>query len=135
MKRLLVTGSRKWDDRDTIRDALYMAFLQMGGQSGEQITLVHGGAIGADKIAVEIWTRESGMPTEEHRSMWEVWGKRAGILRNETMVQRGADLCLAFILDSSPGSSHCAQFAEDNGIPVRYFRKVSKLGQAGENDG
>jgi hypothetical protein len=129
MKRLLVTGSRKWDDRDAIRDALYVAFLQLGGQGGERITLVHGGAIGADLIASEIWTRESGMPVEEHRAMWEIWGKRAGVYRNQVMVEKGADLCMAFILDSSSGASHCAQLAEDAGIPVRYFRAVSKIGQ------
>ena len=135
MKRLLITGSRKWDDRDTIRDALYMAFLQMGGQGGEKITLVHGGAPGADKIAAEIWSRNSGMPIEAHRAMWEIWGKAAGRNRNLVMVQRGADLCLAFHKDGSPGTAHCIAAAEEAGIPVRIFKEVSKLGQDGDGNG
>jgi YspA, cpYpsA-related SLOG family len=124
MKRLLVTGSRTWTDYSVIRDTLYMAFLQLGGQA-EPITLVHGGAKGADMMAGEIWSRNSGMPVEVHRAMWEIWGKKAGRNRNEVMVSLGADLCLAFIKDSSAGASHCAAIAEAASIPVRYFREVS----------
>lgn len=133
MKRLLVTGSRTWTDYSVIRDVLYISFLQLGGNS-EPITLVHGGAKGADSMAGEIWARNSGMPVEVHRAMWEMFGRRAGFQRNQEMVALGADLGLAFIKDSSAGASQCAALAEAAGIPVRYFREVSNLGQEVSDD-
>jgi len=132
MKRLLVTGSRTWDDMEVMEQAIHDAFEELGGPR-EQITLIHGDALGADRLAATIWHLNAQMPIEPHRAMWEMFGKRAGRLRNEVMVQRGADLCLAFIVDGSSGASHCAALAEEAGIPVRYFR-VSKLGQEA-NDG
>jgi N-methylhydantoinase A/oxoprolinase/acetone carboxylase beta subunit len=127
VKRLLVTGSRTWTDEGVIYTALRKAFDELGGPE-EEIVLVHGAAKGADTIAATIWSRWAMMPLEAHRAMWEVWGKKAGRNRNAVMVQRGADMCLAFIVDGSSGASHCAALAEEAGIPVKYFR-VSKLGQ------
>ncbi len=122
MKRLLVTGSRTWDDYGIMLDAMQAAFQDLGGPL-ERIVLVHGAAQGADVMAAEIWARYAMMPIEPHRAMWEMFGKRAGIQRNQEMVAQGADLVLAFHKGSSTGTAHCIALAEEAGIPVRIFRE------------
>lgn len=110
--RILVTGSRTWDDPVPIR-----AMLEHWRQRLPGAVLVHGNARGADRLAAEIW-RGWGLPTEEHRADWDRFGRAAGPIRNQAMVDVGAAVCLAFIRDASPGATGCAQFAEAIGIPT-----------------
>ncbi|MBF6326499.1 DUF2493 domain-containing protein [Nocardia cyriacigeorgica] len=119
MKRLLVTGSRDWVDRQTIRDALAQAWRDL--QPGP-IVLVHGAARGADSIAADIWT-SGGLPVEAHPADWDTHGRKAGVLRNQVMVDAGADLCLAFPfpLGRSIGTWDCIRRAKAAGIHVKVF--------------
>lgn len=115
--RILVTGSRDWDDEDCIYDALH-PYL-----SGVDHTLVSGACPkGADEIASMIWLANAYKPSlEEHPADWNRFGKRAGFLRNAEMVNLGADVCLAFIKNGSKGATMTADLAEKAGIPVRRF--------------
>lgn len=117
MKRLLITGSRNWRDRQTIRDALAQAWRDL--RPGP-IVLVHGAARGADTIAADIWTR-GGLPVEAHPADWNRDGLRAGPIRNQAMIDLGAHLCLAFPLGESKGTRHCISRARIAGIPVRVY--------------
>ncbi|MGW0247983.1 SLOG family protein [Nocardia goodfellowii] len=108
--RILVTGSRSWDNSVAIRDALQPYRCA-------DAVLVHGGAAGADKLAGKIWS-SWGKAVEEHVADWDREGKTAGYRRNERMVAAGADVCLAFIRDESRGASHTADIARKAGIPV-----------------
>lgn len=56
----------------------------------------------------------------------------AGFYRNETMVELGADLVLAFIADESKGATHCARYAEQHGLHVLYFRTQGASGHVAE---
>lgn len=118
MSRILVTGSRGWTDHDTIYTALALAHLAL--DSDPETVLVHGAARGADLLAARIW-QEHGLPTEAHPADWDAFGRSAGFIRNARMVRLGADVCLAFHLDNSPGTASCIQLARDAGIPVRVF--------------
>jgi hypothetical protein len=48
------------------------------------------------------------------------------------MVSARADLCLAFIRDSSPGASHTAAQAEAAGIPTRRYTHTPALAEVNQ---
>ena len=116
--RIIITGSRHWIDRDEIDYLLYWAC-----QEDEELVIVHGGCpTGADAIADEI-ARGMDIPVEVHPADWSL-GRRAGPLRNQRMVDLGADACHAFPLADSRGTWDCVRRAEAAGIPVVIHRAV-----------
>jgi hypothetical protein len=123
--RLLITGSRTWDHASSITHVIQAALKTASGL-GEILTVVHGGAYGADAIAGSSTRRgfRDGWPIREeaHRAEWERYGKRAGMIRNQAMVNLGADLAAAFIRDHSRGATHCLRLIEAAGIPVVVVR-------------
>lgn len=118
MKRILITGSRDWpeEQKDTIELALVLYLSNVEG--GEEVTVVHGGARGADVMAGEL-AKGMNLQVEVHaltKKDWDRDGKKAGFIRNSKMVELGADICLAFIKDNSRGATMCADLAEKKGI-------------------
>jgi Ni,Fe-hydrogenase III small subunit len=86
--RAIVTGNRTWTNAEAIRAALRTL--------PESSTVVHGGCpTGADIIADRI-ARAMGHVPEVHPAEWHVHGNAAGPIRNQAMVDLGADVCLAF---------------------------------------
>lgn len=140
--RILVTGSRSWADRDTIYGALNDVVTEHGlwlkpdeyGNSlpSRDVVVVHGGAHGADRIA-GAWAIANGLKVEVHPADWDRHGKSAGLIRNQEMVDAGADVALAFVTrcslkgcaqfrpHGSHGAMHCASLAQGAGIPTRII--------------
>lgn len=117
--RILVTGSRDWDDPARLAFHLGLA-VGAGLQEGRPVVVVHGACPrGADDMADRMARAHEGIGVEPHPADWGQHGRAAGFRRNAEMVQLGADVCLAFIRNGSRGASHCADLAEKAGIPVR----------------
>jgi hypothetical protein len=116
--RILITGSRDWAARDALNIALAEAVHPIPAH--QEIVIVHGAARGADTMADD-FARIFGATAERHPANWTLNGKRAGFIRNQLMVNLGADICLAFIKDGSRGASHTAALAEAAGIETRRF--------------
>ena len=133
--RLLFTGSQLWTDKKQIFEELDLILEEvcMDADTPYELTLVHGDCPnGADAFADE-WgnlRKSQGFPItiENHPADWKGPRKRgAGYARNAEMVKLKADRCVAFILDESPGSTHCSDLAKKAGIVTDIFRRTSNM--------
>lgn len=123
--RILITGSRDWTDRAAIDDNL-TAIAAANIFHNRPTVIIHGSCpTGADAMADD-WARWHAarnplIEFERHRA--ERFGPwpACGPIRNQLMVNLGADICLAFVKDGSRGASHTAELAEAAGIPTRRF--------------
>lgn len=120
--RVLVCGSRSWNDYAAIDDRIEA--LPAGA------VLVHGGALGADTVA-DNHARRLGIPVEVFpvtSSDWDRFGRRAGVLRNLTMLDSGPDLVIAFWDGKSRGTEHTITEARKRGIPVEVHGASDVVG-------
>lgn len=131
--RVIVTGSRTWEDKAAVYDALNGIYQEHG-----PFVVVHGAcSTGADAIAhnwVELASRLVRIGEDPFRANWSRRGPKAGPERNERMVDAGADLVLAFIEPcakphctepkphDSHGTTHCVGLARKAGIEIKEFR-------------
>ena len=94
MLKILVTGSRDLNDETVVYEAL-------GGIDGwfhnEEITLIHGGARGADSLAADVAGDFGWNVKPPYLPDWTMYGKAAGPIRNREMLDlENPDLVLAF---------------------------------------
>jgi hypothetical protein len=114
--RILVTGSRDWADWNLLNNTLN-EYAEC-----ENIVIVHGDCpTGADVMAQK-WADCQGVRVERYPADWKRYKKSAGPIRNQQMVDLGADVCLAFPLPQSRGTIHCMEAARKAGIPVRVIK-------------
>jgi hypothetical protein len=111
--RILITGSRHWEDELTMLDA-----FERIAKTHPDVTLVHGDAIGADLMADRL-AKTLGWTVEKHPADWKRYKNGAGPIRNQEMVDLGADVCLAFPTPASIGTYNCMEKARPHRQPQR----------------
>ena len=129
--RILVTGSRNLTDYNKVVMAISAALetLYANKPEDKKIVIVHGGAKGADTLAGDFvsqaraYLKNLGYTIKEeiHKADWDNVGKYAGPIRNQRMVDSGADICVAFPEKESKGTKDCIRRAERAGIPVEIY--------------
>ena len=115
--RILVAGSTTWKNRESIREELCAL--------PSECSVVYGDAPGADALAGEIATvlKLQTMPMVKNQEDYKRYGKLAWKGLNERMIATGVDLILAFHpeVDSSTGTKHLLDLAQESGIPYRVI--------------
>ena len=132
MRRILVTGSRDWTDRDLVGDVLEG---YRNAYVGPDFIVVHGACpTGADLFA-DTWCGLNRVNVERHPAWWHRYGNAAGPIRNQEMVDLGAFVTLAFAKvctkprcevptpHGSHGTLDCALAAQKARIPVMVYRE------------
>lgn len=89
--RVLVCGGRDYDDKETIYDVLDALHTDIG-----IICIISGAARGADTLAIN-WAEDRAIPLHKYPANWDKYGKQAGALRNQQMLDEGKpDMVIAF---------------------------------------
>ncbi len=107
--RIIVCGGRKYRNRSHIRRVLV-------GYALRDPIIQHGGCSGADRLAADE-AMGLGYTVSCTMADWKRHGNAAGPIRNQEMVDEGADLLIAF--GGGKGTADCVRRAEKAGIPVR----------------
>ena len=103
--KLAVVGSRTFNDYTLLKSYLDRI------HAVEPIScIVSGGAFGADKLG-EKWAKENNIQTEIYLPNWKLYGKRAGFLRNETIITN-CQKCIACWDGVSKGTKHSIDLCE-----------------------
>jgi hypothetical protein len=127
--RVLVCGSRTFEDEHDVLQALVTGLAEIIELSG-YMTLIHGNAPGADSLAASaVRTAPAGAAVESYPADWDKYGKAAGPLRNQQMMDEGKpELVIAFIdkpLEDSRGTNNMVTKARAAGLPVYVVERVS----------
>lgn len=115
MKYLLIAGSRTFNDLETFDKVT----REVIGEDRE-ITIVEGGAAGADSLAKD-FANENGFPVMEFKPDWKKYGRAAGPKRNDAMVafiKENGGKALYFWDEESKGTKQCIASAKKNGVHV-----------------
>lgn len=116
MIQVMVTGSRTYSNQEKVRYAL----KEIDNLYKGSITLIHGGAKGADFLA----DREAqilGWGIRTFHADWETHGKKAGPMRNQEMINERPNIVLAFPGENSIGTWDAVRRAKKAGIRVEVF--------------
>lgn len=121
--KVLVTGSRKAtldDHGDFIRVICDFNFACVD-------VIVHGAAPGVDSVVAELFNG-SDVELRPYPANWDKWGRSAGPIRNQTMLEmehlystEKIDLVLAFPTHDSKGTWDMVERAVKARIPVRVY--------------
>lgn len=113
--KTIIAGSREGVPAFEVHNAIL--------ESGFAITqVVSGAARGVDSIGEE-WARNSNVPVKAFPANWSVYGKRAGIVRNDEMAQY-AEALIAVWDGKSPGTANMIATAKSKGLKV-HVRVIS----------
>jgi len=118
--KVLICGARDWSDKAFIK--LKMQKLKAG------TIVVHGAARGADSLAGEV-AEEMGLEVHPYPAAWGVFGRAAGPIRNEQMLnEEMPDAVWAFhsYIEGSKGTKDMMRQAQRRGIPVVLFSNKKK---------
>ncbi len=121
MYKVLICGSRFYTDYGRVLH--YIRRLKATSVHGD-IVIIAGGAKGADTLAVKA-AKACGLSFREYPAQWKKYGKKAGPIRNQTMLDmENPHLVVAFHenIDGSKGTKDMVSRARKSGVPLVVFK-------------
>lgn len=115
--RVAIVGSRDFPRLDLVRQFVW--------ELERTTVVVSGGAAGVDSVAVEE-AKRLGMPYEVYPADWNRYGRRAGIVRNQQIVDASIEV-VAFWDGKSRGTKSTMDMARAAGKKLSVVMPESPL--------
>lgn len=130
---LLIAGCRDFTDSLTFENVVDGIIAD----SGDNFTIIEGGATGADTLARD-YAIKHGIRYIEFPADWNRYGRGAGPKRNAQMTayarERGGR-ALFFWDGKSRGTAHCIRSAKKAGIPIMIWDTINnRFSDSGKGD-
>lgn len=123
--RVIVCGSRHWNDRVMVKQTL----IEVGATE-----IIEGECVGADIISRSVG-EELGISVVSVPANWDLFGLAAGPIRNSRMLTYKPDLVLAFhdYISQSKGTKDMVAKAKAQSVPVRIVSHTVLLAKTKES--
>lgn len=116
--RVAIVGGRDFTDYHRL-SCVMDKLLATKVAEGYRIIINNGGARGADYLGGQYATSRS-YDMDMFPAMWDTYGKKAGILRNEEMSD-SSDAVVAFWDGQSRGTKHMIEYTKKACKPIRVY--------------
>lgn len=125
IEKVLICGGRDFTDWIAFRTAMHRIAERLFQRTPPDekygnylyaVTVISGGATGADKLAAE-WAIVNWTGLRTYKADWDKYGKAAGPIRNQQMLdEEKPELVIAF--PGGKGTAHMRRIAKEAGVPV-----------------
>jgi len=115
--KVIVAGTRTFDDPKIVEECLKRIDFPIS-------EIVSGGCRGIDSLAIN-WALSHNVPYTVFKADWGKYGKRAGPIRNQEMVNY-ADAIVAIWDGSSRGTKDVINKAKNKGLKINLFEEVTQ---------
>lgn len=120
IKRIVIAGSRNYFNYDEAKE--YIDFCISEIRKKYTLVFVSGGCRGAD-ILGERYAFENGFEIEIYKANWDLYGPKAGPIRNKQMAEIG-DYVICFWDGISKGTKSMIDFANKYSKPVKIKKII-----------
>lgn len=114
--RVIIAGGRDFTDYAILERKMDHLLSRIA----EPIVIICGKARGTDTLG-EQYARNRGYQVREFPANWDLYGKKAGYIRNEEMA-KNADALVAFWDGESRGTKHMIDLAQKYELMIRIQR-------------
>jgi len=117
--RVIICGSRNWKEEAVLPEYRIETYIKTLPPNA---VIIHGEAPGADTVTDRI-ARERGHTVIGFKANWDLYGDKAGPIRNQEMLDFGVDKVAAFHEDivNSVGTKDMISKARKAWVPVQVF--------------
>jgi hypothetical protein len=138
MLKIIIAGTRDFNDykflEETVDEILFQTYAFSHRFS--YVEVISGTARGADKLG-ESYAENRNLQIKRFPAQWNLYGKKAGILRNTEMAKyvynsKDKGICICFWDGKSKGTANMINTAEQLNIPTYVIDYNSQ--QWGEED-
>jgi hypothetical protein len=116
MVKIAVIGSRNFSDYSFFREKLEAIIINL-----KDFEFVSGGCKSGGDALIKKYCNENQYKLVEHLPDWDAYGKRAGFLRNQLIIDDATHL-IAYWDGASKGTLSSIKMAENKEIPIKIVK-------------